>query len=291
MTVESAGREITNAKQAGGESVATGPSRDSAIAELVDYFNDVLTSSGHWTEDNVFSSRSARLQMHGSTVEAEVGPLRLQTRTRLLVNPRALDRDHDVLASLLVSTRSGRQVAADTPLRLQASVEALWTMDRLCRILHMLNYLAQGREKDSLWLHLSLGHALSIPGAHGQFFEEILRRCGLGPEKIVLLVSPLPPEHPDLPRLAQTVTNYRTRGYRLALDIPRQWPESAWRAIPALDADWLRVNAAQVPNAELAGKTRSFAVRNASSAVIDGLVGRGVDVRVECGDAETGRGH
>lgn len=282
MMNKSAGCEVTNSEPLGRALPAHGQHRDSVVAELVDYFNDVLTSSGHWTEDNVFSSRGARLQVLGNTVEAEVGPLRLQTRTRLLLNPRVPDRGHDVLASLRVSTRSGRDVAPDTPLRLQASVEALWTMDRLCRILHMLNYLAQGREQNLLWLHLSLGHALSIPGAHGQFFEETLRRCGLGPEQIVLLVSPLPPAHRDLPRLVRTVANYRTRGYRLALDVPRQWPESGWRAIPTLDADWLRLRAAQVSDAVLAVSPGAVAVRNASPSVVDTLMARGAEIRVEC---------
>lgn len=258
-----------------------GPRALSAVEDLIDYFNDTVLSAGHWTEDNVFSARSAQLRLVGNDVEATVGPFQLHSQMRHLIDPSNRDIGNGWLASLRVITRTGRKVAADTPLRLQASVDALRTMDRLCRLLHMLNHLALGRERERLWLHVSLGHILSVPSDHGLYFEELLKCCGLGASQIGLLVPPLPDTHPDFRALTRSISNYRTRGYTVAIDLPREWPIPAWRGLGALGPDWLRLRGEQMPEALAVEKTSAWILRDVADLALPCLKEAGVHVILE----------
>lgn len=253
----------------------------SAVEGLIDYFNDTVLSAGHWTEDNVFSARSAQLRLAGNHVEAIVGPLQLHSQMRHLIDPSNRDVGNGWLASLRVITRTGRTVSADTPLRLQASIEALRTMDRLCRLLHMLNHLALGRERERLWLHVSLGHILSVPSDHGLYFEELLKRCGLGASQIGLVIPALPDTHPDFRALTDSISNYRARGYSVAIDLPRDWPFSAWRSLPGLDADLLRLRGAQIPEALAVDHPRAWILREVTDVTLRCLGSTRVQVILE----------
>lgn len=87
--------------------------------------------------------------------------------------------------------------------------------DRLARTLHTLNFLAQNAEGD---LHLNVGakHILAVAANHGQVFEQIIRQCGLSPERIVLEI----PEHAirDQGRLRDAIAAWQSRRYRIAID-------------------------------------------------------------------------
>lgn len=93
---------------------------------------------------------------------------------------------------------------------------ALVQLDRLVRTLHTLNFLRQ-QQFTGGYLHLTVHprHLASVPCRHGLVFEAILKRCGLSPEDIVLEINP----DPALPlwHLKEAITNYRQRGYRIAL--------------------------------------------------------------------------
>lgn len=226
---------------------AAAPAYDAAaLAEVVDYINDRLLPQTETASESTFSTRAARLDVLANRVEAQVGPFLLHTENRRITPSRG-DHDLGYLASLSVRLRSGRRVAADTLPRLQLSAPALVAMDRFCRVLHMLNHLLLGREESDLWLHVSLGHVLAVEGEHGRFFEALLKQCGLGPERILLLVPALAPGHPDFSRLARSFANYRQRGYRLVLDLPQTSRSDVLATIDALAPDWVRI-----PHAALA---------------------------------------
>lgn len=94
--------------------------------------------------------------------------------------------------------------------------------DRLCRTLHLLNYLTwRPDESGRLFLDVEARHILSVPLGHGAYFAEVIHRCGLTPAQIVLMTSSLFAACPGdyLRRLAEGMSNYRSRGYRLALAI------------------------------------------------------------------------
>jgi len=210
------------------------------VTELVDYLNDRIDRLGDGVGEPHFSAQSARLLLRGARVEAEVGPFVLRTeahRIAPVVAPGLVDGWYSALS---VTTRSGRPLNAETLLRLQVSDAAAVAMDRLYRVLHMINHLGCGRERLDLWVHTSLRHVLAVEGRHGAFFEELLKRCGLGPERIVLIVPLLAVEDADFARLATACGEYASRGFRLALDVDVPTRRSV-EAIAALAPDYLRV--------------------------------------------------
>ena len=119
-------------------------------------------------------------------------------------------------AVLLARQEEGCRLDAEAAYALCASPEAVVHFDRLVRTLHALNFLAQRRHAGGyLQLAVHPRHLLAIQNQHGLVYEAILKRCGLGPEDIVLEVD----SHAVIahPELGQALDNYRQRGYRIAL--------------------------------------------------------------------------
>ncbi len=89
--------------------------------------------------------------------------------------------------------------------------------DRLCRMLHALNFVNQGGGEGSLYLNVSGRHLLSVgEGSHGRAFEVLLAHCDLKPQQIVLEI--LESGVDDLHHLQSAIAAYRQRGYRVAID-------------------------------------------------------------------------
>lgn len=96
------------------------------------------------------------------------------------------------------------------------------SFDRLCRTLHLLNYLNwRVDESASLFLDVQARHILSVRNGHGSCFASVIHRCGLVPSQTVLTTSSVfaacPGEY--LRRLADGIANYRDRGYRIGLSV------------------------------------------------------------------------
>ncbi|HEY6895881.1 MAG TPA: EAL domain-containing protein [Rhodocyclaceae bacterium] len=90
-------------------------------------------------------------------------------------------------------------------------------LDRLCRTLHALNFLRQeSGDGGRLFLNVHPRHLLAVHEEHGKAFEAILKHCGIGPGRIVLEVLESGIEDTGL--LRRAVRNYRSRGYRIAVD-------------------------------------------------------------------------
>lgn len=89
--------------------------------------------------------------------------------------------------------------------------------DRLCRILHTLNFVRQAPPGIDLFLNISGRHLLGVTdGEHGETFERLLHMCGTRPERVILEI--LEAGVDDLSRLNEAVNAYRARGYRVAID-------------------------------------------------------------------------
>jgi len=113
---------------------------------------------------------------------------------------------------------AGNPVAPEDVFRLPRSSEDATYLDRLCRVLHVLNLLRQPGQGLSgyLFLNVTPRHLQELAGDHGRAFEAILRFFGLTPDKVVLEV--LESEIEDIDRLKRAIANYRARGYRIAID-------------------------------------------------------------------------
>lgn len=93
---------------------------------------------------------------------------------------------------------------------------AIIAFDRLCRVLHVLNFTGQVAPPGELWLNVSADHLINVRGEHGRVFESLLNLCGLTPADVVLEI--LESRIDDQAHLTRAVTSYRQRGYRVALD-------------------------------------------------------------------------
>lgn len=113
-------------------------------------------------------------------------------------------------------SRSGAGLSLWQLLDHAASDDDSIALDRLCRMLHAINFFRQRQARDSE-LYLSV-HARLLTGLsanHGSAFRHILDALGLPHEKIVLQLPSVSESQNWL--LAYATDNYRRNGFRLAL--------------------------------------------------------------------------
>lgn len=173
------------------------------VEDLIRYFN-AADAAGEST-----------LYEAGDCVEAWHGGLHLGSLFQPIVDLRR-ERVIGHQASLTVRRADGRTLPADAVFAASPDGPAVVHVDRLVRTLHALNFLAQRRHAGGyLQVAVHPRHLQAVSNQHGLVYEAILKRCGLGPADIVLAIDAS--EIDLLGHGAQALTNYRQRGYRLAL--------------------------------------------------------------------------
>lgn len=88
-------------------------------------------------------------------------------------------------------------------------------LDRLCRYIHILNYMAT--EEETNWLFLNVSPQVVVSGKrYGSFFGALLNRLGFPPHRVVVEIIEHPIPDPDL--LSETANYYKTMGCLIAID-------------------------------------------------------------------------
>lgn len=87
--------------------------------------------------------------------------------------------------------------------------------DRLVRTLHLLNYAASFDEQEFIFLNVH-PRLLTSVNDHGRVFEQILHYYSVPTSRVVIEIKESAVE--DEARLAEAVKNYRSLGYRIAVD-------------------------------------------------------------------------
>lgn len=197
------------------------------VEDLIRYFNAADAND------------DSTLYVAGDRVEAWHGGLHLGSLFQPIADLRS-ERVQGHRASLTVRRTDGTAEPAEAPFDACDNGPAIVHLDRLCRTLHALNFLAQ-RQHTGGYLQVAVHprHLQAVSNQHGLVYEAILKRCGLGPADIVLDIDA------DTNALghhgAHALTSYRQRGYRLALRAPEA--AQALPAMLALEPDILRVSA------------------------------------------------
>lgn len=93
--------------------------------------------------------------------------------------------------------------------------EAIY-LDRLCRVLHAMNFVRQPSSGRYLFLNVSAQHLQAVTANHGETFEALLALCGLRPQQVVLEI--LEAGVKGLEHLESAVQGWRQRGFQIALD-------------------------------------------------------------------------
>ena len=95
--------------------------------------------------------------------------------------------------------------------------ESIINFDRLCRTVHMLNYLTLAHLQGMLFLEVDPRHILGIKQDHGAYFGEVIVQCGLETKNVVIVLTVNTQYARYYQELINGLENYRHRGYQIAL--------------------------------------------------------------------------
>ena len=125
-----------------------------------------------------------------------------------------------------------------------ADFQSIISLDRLCRTVHMLNYLTYSHKGGVLFLDVDPRHILGIKQDHGAYFEEIIIKCGLATQNIVISMAVNSFYALHHAQLLDGLNNYRQRGYQIALNIGSLYAAHGLRdLIDKVSANYLRISA------------------------------------------------
>lgn len=122
--------------------------------------------------------------------------------------------------------------------------------DRLVRVVHLLNHARSFAEHEQLFLNVH-PQLLTSVGDHGRTFEQILHYYSVPTSRVVIEIRESDVD--DDTRLAEAVGNYRSLGYRVAVDdfgATHSSPERVLRLRP----DIVKLDVALIAAAEQAGE-------------------------------------
>lgn len=179
-----------------------------ALAELLNYFAEATEPPGQSIRHLHYAQQRASGSYRGMHLSSVFQPLFVARTLRAAA--------HEAL--LRVTDQAGIPLSPAAAFAVPESANDAVYFDRLCRILHALNFVSQaGGTEAELFLNVSGRHLLNVGnGGHGETFERLLALCGLKPQQIILEV--LEARVDDIERLDEAVRAYRKRGYRVAID-------------------------------------------------------------------------
>ena len=158
------------------------------LQHLVEYFNDRLGRE-HRSSFRPFV-------LEESKVSGLFGPIRIDssfTPLRQTLKPTVI---HGHKAQISVAPNKTRHLYANEIETLLANnsmpateFESIINFDRLCRTVHMLNYLTLSHLQGMLFLEVDPQHILGIKQDHGAYFVEVIARCGLETNNIVIVLD------------------------------------------------------------------------------------------------------
>ncbi|PPC89407.1 MAG: hypothetical protein CTY34_11545 [Methylobacter sp.] len=144
-------------------------------------------------------------------------------------------------ARLLLSPAPAERVPAGAASeRHGADINPVINFDRLCRTVHMLNFLPLAHRSDKLLVDVDVRHIIAVKQSHGAYFEEIIHKCGLETRRIILRIQIDTTYNAYRQQLDFGLDNYRRLGYGLALKFePAAINIQAKHLVTALDPDFV----------------------------------------------------
>lgn len=120
-------------------------------------------------------------------------------------------------ALLRARESSGEAISPALAFAYPATSDDIVYFDRLCRMVHVVNFVRQAAPRECLFLNVDGRQLMTVDGGtHGSAFETLLTYCGLKPAQVVLEI--VESRIDDLDRLVEAVSDYQSRGYRVAID-------------------------------------------------------------------------
>ncbi len=183
------------------------------LQSLIEYFNQRISAEQGLSEPP--------LTERAGQVESRFGGLRLATEFHPI---RRADTPADIVGHDATLQAFPPETSQSTAAKVFHAADAggIINLDRLCRTLHMLNYLPIAHENGYLFLHVHPRHILGLKRDHGAYFEEVIFRCGLTARRVVVTVPVAPVYDRQLVLLLEGLKNYQNRGYSTAIKFDGQ---------------------------------------------------------------------
>ena len=186
------------------------------LQHLVEYFNDRLGRE-HRSSFRPFVLEEGKVRgLFGPIrIDSVFSPLRQALKPTAVVGHTtqitvAPNKAQHLYANEIEALLANNSVPA-------TEFESIINFDRLCRTVHMLNYLTFAHLQGALFLEVDPRHILGIKQDHGAYFEEVIARCGLETGNVVIVLSVHSQYARYYQELINGLDNYRRRGYQLAL--------------------------------------------------------------------------
>ncbi len=213
------------------------------LQQLVEYFND------RFEQEHRSSFRPFILE--DLKVSGLFGPIKINTFFSALRQRQKPSIITGYAAKLHVSTYEIQHLYTNNIENLLVSnrspgsdFNSIINFDRLCRTVHMLNYLPLAHLDDLLFLEVDPRHILGIQQDHGAYFGEVITRCGLATNQVVIVLSINIPNMAYVQALIDGLNNYRRHGYCIALkfDYVAQ-DDQLFNLIETLSPDYVSLSA------------------------------------------------
>ncbi|SFD98207.1 EAL domain-containing protein [Nitrosomonas sp. Nm166] len=219
-----------------------------SLQQLVDHFNDRFETEHHSTLRPFILQRDM--------VSGIFGPIRVSSAflpVRQIGNNEALighiaqisvtPYDNGVHSEQ--STEIGNLITKTVTQ--PTNFQSIISLDRLCRTVHMLNYLSHSPNSGVIFLDVDPRHILGVQQEHGAYFEKIIFKCGLVTKNIVISTTINSSYVLNHKELLDGLYNYRRHGYQIALNIGSLYAATGlWDLIVKLKANYLRINAPHI---------------------------------------------
>lgn len=186
------------------------------LQELVNHFNDKFEQEQRFNfrpfilQDGIVSGLFGKSQVNSVLV-----PIRDAYDQQLIVGHSA--------QTITIPSFFHQEQALETKHLLNSEPEpqklalsSIINFDRLCRTVHLLNFLAVSDRKRFLLLDVDPRHVMSIKHSHGAYFEEIITQCGLDIKNIVISLAA---DGIHYAHHFEGLNNYRECGYKIALNV------------------------------------------------------------------------
>lgn len=217
------------------------------LHDLVEYFNDRFGQEHH--------SSYRPFILKDNQVSGLFGPIRIESSfspIRQTFNPTAIIGH---TAKIEVSTHTTpylydneiENLLANTE-KQATDLESIINFDRLSRTVHMLNFLPLVPEHGFLFLEVDPRHILGIKQDHGVYFGEVISRCGLSSQHVVIVLSMYGQYERYYQALLDGLANYRHQGYQIALKFDNiTQDETAFNLVASLSPDFVCVTTKNLP--------------------------------------------
>lgn len=220
------------------------------LQQLVDYFNDRFEHEHH--------SNFRPFILEKGLVSGIFGPIRVSST---FCPVRRVDHSDALIGHIaqlsvtpydnnLHSEQSAAMGNFITDVATQpTNFQSIISLDRLCRTVHMLNFLNHAHNDGVVFLDVDPRHILGVQQEHGAYFEKIIFKCGLATKNVVISTTINSSLALNPKELLDGLYNYRRRGYQIALNIGSLYSATGlWDLLVKMSANYLRIHA---PNTEI----------------------------------------